>query len=64
MENLAVLFFVAIVAALYFIPTIVAFVRGRHNSGAILVLNLLLGWLLIPWVIALVWAVSSEKRVS
>jgi hypothetical protein len=52
---------VLLLLALYFIPTIVAFARGRHNKGAILVLNLFLGWSVIGWVISLVWAVSSSQ---
>ena len=44
---------------LYFIPTVIALARKRHNSLAIFVLNFFLGWSLIGWVIALVWAVSS-----
>jgi Superinfection immunity protein len=30
--------------------------RGHQSTAAILVLNLLLGWTLLFWVIALVWA--------
>lgn len=44
----------------YFVPTIVALIRGKSNAGAIFVLNLLLGWSLIGWVVALVWAVSNQ----
>jgi hypothetical protein len=35
--------------------------HGRKNKGAIFVLNLFLGWTLIGWVVALVWAVSEDK---
>ena len=31
------------------------------NEGAIFVLNLFLGWSLIGWVVALVWALSSPE---
>ena len=41
---------------IYFVPTIVAMVREHHNRVAIIVLNLLVGWTIIGWVIALVWA--------
>jgi hypothetical protein len=49
------------VLGFYFLPTIVAFGRARHNKVAILVLNLFLGWTVIGWVISLVWAVSSSQ---
>lgn len=42
---------------LYFIPTIVAFAAHSVNVLAIFLTNLLLGWTLIGWVIALIWAV-------
>jgi hypothetical protein len=45
----------------YFLPTIIAFQRDRHNKGAILVLNLFLGWSVIGWVVSMVWAVSSSQ---
>ena len=45
--------------ALYFLPTIIAAARDRHNKGAIFLLNFFLGWTFVGWVVALVWAVSS-----
>jgi hypothetical protein len=45
-------------AALYFLPTFVS-VRKR-NAGAIFALNLLLGWTLLGWVVALVWALTKD----
>ena len=53
--------FIAIGFCLYFLPTIIAFNRNRHNKWAIFVLNFFLGWSVIAWVIALVWAVSSSE---
>ena len=45
---------------LYFLPTIVAFAHSKRDAVSILVLNLLLGWTAIGWVIALVWAVRQD----
>jgi hypothetical protein len=47
--------------ALYFSPTLVALARKRANMLAILVLNTLLGWTLIGWVVALVWAYATPQ---
>jgi hypothetical protein len=33
---------------------------GKHNAGAIFALNLLLGWTLVGWVVALVWALAVD----
>jgi tryptophan-rich sensory protein len=46
----------------YFIPTVVAFVRGRVNKGAIFCMNLFLGWSFIGWVVALIWAVKEPEN--
>ncbi|MEO5829365.1 MAG: superinfection immunity protein [Rhodanobacter sp.] len=50
---LAVGFFV------YFLPAFIA--SGKQNSGAIFTLNLLLGWSVIGWVGALLWAMVSPS---
>ncbi len=44
---------------LYFVPTVIAGARHHHQTGAILVLNLLLGWTLLGWIAALVWAFTA-----
>lgn len=45
----------------YFIPTFIAFSRKKGNTGAIFALNLLLGWSLIGWAGALIWALSNRE---
>ena len=58
------LFFAILIALLslfYFLPVAIAFYRKRVNTGAIFALNLFLGWSLIGWVIALVWALKDEQ---
>jgi hypothetical protein len=49
------LLFLAIV---YFFPTIVGL--RHHNSTAIFLLNLFLGWTFVGWVVALVWAATRR----
>jgi hypothetical protein len=49
---------------MYFLPSIIALARSKRAVGAILVLNLLLGWTLIGWVIALVWALKQDVPVA
>ena len=46
---------------LYFLPTIVALVRSKRDSVSIVLLNVFLGWTLIGWVIALVWAFKVDN---
>jgi hypothetical protein len=52
------MFFLTLLALLYFLPTIIAANRG-HSIALILVLNLFLGWTVIGWFIMLVWALVS-----
>lgn len=48
---------------IYFYPTIEASIRDSEHLLPIGMLNLFLGWTLVGWVAALVWAVvAKEKR--
>lgn len=47
----------------YFLPTIIAVLGKKSNAGGVFAVNLFLGWTLIGWVIALVWALSSDSSV-
>ncbi len=49
---------------IYFLPAVIAMLRGHHNAGAILLLNLFLGWTLLGWVIALVWSATNTARAG
>lgn len=49
---------------MYFLPTIIALVRSKRDTVAILVLNFFLGWTLIGWIIALVWALKQDVPVA
>jgi Superinfection immunity protein len=54
---------IAIVAiVLHFLPFIIALLRHHHDTAAIFILNLLLGWTVIGWVIALVWSFTGVRR--
>lgn len=63
MHLIAMFFFFPIFGTgfiLYFLPSIIAFVRGKRDAVSILVLNIFLGWTLIGWVVALVWALKND----
>ena len=44
--------------AVYFLPTIVA--RGKKQFAPVFLVNLLLGWTCLGWVVALVWAAMNQ----
>jgi hypothetical protein len=49
-----------LILALYFLPSIIGY--SHRNLGSIFLLNLLLGWTAIGWIIAIIWAVSNDKK--
>lgn len=49
---------------IYFLPSIVALTRGHFSAGAIFLLNLLLGWTLIGWIVALVWSATGDTAAN
>ena len=52
---------VAVLTIGYMLPWMIAAMRGKSNHWAVMVLNLLLGWSVIGWVIALVMACTSHQ---
>ncbi|MEK6563587.1 MAG: superinfection immunity protein [Candidatus Omnitrophota bacterium] len=59
MQNFTMLelLLVILIFAFYFLPTLIAFLRQHKNKLAIFLLNLLLGWTVLGWVVSLVWSV-------
>ena len=45
---------------LYFLPSILALAHNKRDTVSIFVLNFLLGWTAIGWVVALVWALKVD----
>jgi 4-amino-4-deoxy-L-arabinose transferase-like glycosyltransferase len=50
--------------AFYFLPSIVAASRHKRSENAIVATNLLLGWTLIGWIVALIWALTADPPES
>jgi hypothetical protein len=48
--------------SLYFVPLFIAILRKHKNIAGIAVLNIVLGWTLIGWVVALIWAVLAGQE--
>ena len=57
--SLTELLTIVLIFAFYFLPTLVSFLRQRKNRLAIFLLNLLLGWTILGWVVSLVWSVMK-----
>ena len=52
----------AVGLAVYFVPTIIAGLRGIPNALSVFVVNLFLGWSFLGWVVALAMAVSGIQK--
>lgn len=52
-------FALALLAVLYFLPSVLA--RKEHNARSVFVINLLLGWTVIGWIVALGMAVTNPR---
>lgn len=66
MEGISVfqLALLVILLAVYVVPAIVAVKRKKTNTLAIAALNISLGWTVIGWAGALVWACTKDKRTT
>lgn len=62
MESLAAILILLFALAVYLIPTIIAFTRGHASKWGIGVLNIVLGWSLVFWVVALIWSLSNKGQ--
>lgn len=52
------------VPALYMLPTYEAHLKRQPNIQSIAMVNLFLGWSLVGWVVALVWAFKRAEPVQ
>ena len=51
----------AVIIAVGFVPSIIAFVRNHAQKWIVLALNIVLGWTGVGWVGALVWAIIGKS---
>jgi T4 superinfection immunity protein len=55
------MFFLFFSILLYFLPTLIA--RDKPDVMAIFLVNLLFGWTVIGWFVALIWAGAAERYI-
>jgi Superinfection immunity protein len=48
--------------ALYLLPTIIAAARRSTSLVGIILVNILLGWTFIGWIVALVWSLAGQAQ--
>src|SRR5260370_29134824 len=47
-------------AILYFLPALIARERRHPNLAPVFIVNLLFGWTLLGWAVALIWALARS----
>jgi hypothetical protein len=52
--------FLLFLFAMYWLPTLIALVRQTPSALGIAALNFFLGWTVIGWILALVWALAAN----
>jgi Superinfection immunity protein len=64
--HLAIFFFhfFSFTFVMYFLPSIIALARSKRDTLAIFLLNFFLGWTVIGWIVALVWAAKHDVVVA
>ncbi len=55
---------ILLVLLIYFLPSIIASLRGHPNQMSVIVVNLFLGWTLVGWVVALAMSVSGFNKAD
>jgi hypothetical protein len=56
----AMMTFILFLFAMYWLPTLIALVRQTPSALRIAMLNFFLGWTVIGWIMALVWALATS----
>jgi len=53
---------IVLLAVLYFLPGIIAWLYRRERAGTIFLVNALAGWTLVGWVAALIWSTNRDVK--
>ncbi|MEJ1340119.1 MAG: superinfection immunity protein [Candidatus Sedimenticola sp. (ex Thyasira tokunagai)] len=62
LNQIMVYVFAFTLLCLYMTPSLIGAARKHHRSNAICWVNFLLGWTVLGWVGAFIWAVSAVDR--
>src|SRR5690625_6947107 len=61
---LAFAWILAIFTAFYMLPWAIAATRGKSNHSSVGLINFLLGWSVIGWIVALIMACGSHRTIA
>ena len=54
--------FILFLVLMYWLPTVIAIVRQAPSALGVAVFNFFLGWTVIGWFFALIWALAAHNR--
>ena len=57
-----VLLVLFVAACVYLLPSVVAASTRHRHTGLIVMLNVFLGWTIVGWLVAFVWALINPVR--
>jgi hypothetical protein len=52
--------FLLFLGLMYFLPAIIG--RDKSDAGLIFVVNLFLGWTVVGWIVAFIWACAADTK--
>ncbi|MGU9962208.1 MAG: superinfection immunity protein [Candidatus Puniceispirillales bacterium WSBS_2018_MAG_OTU23] len=62
MEIILIILSLFLVLLLFFLPTIVASYREHKRTGGVILLNILVGWTGLGWILLLTYSLLSEAK--
>jgi len=60
MDPIALIAVWALIIFLYLLPAWNAHRHHKKNAGAIAILNVLTGWTIVGWIVAMVWSATKD----
>ena len=61
-DNTVFMVTLLVIVALYMLPTVIAYARDIPQRRAITVVNIVLGWTLIGWIVVFLWARMAQTQ--
>jgi hypothetical protein len=61
-STFATFLLVTLALVFYMLPTVIAKVRGARYGQTILLINFFLGWTVLGWLAALIWAIVEQPK--